>query len=117
MEPRALDWIFDEFEESENDPVYELTREDVQELLDIGVSEDDMYQIKQVAKIVKLTYVWRYDNGYVESGVISASEAIGIIGKHRFLCGLDRCSFHRSALQANEDASVLISFDAYAYFE
>ena len=113
----ALDWIFDEFEESENDPVYELTREDVQELLDIGVSEDDIYQIKQVAKIVKLRYEWRYENGTSESGPISASEAIGIIGKHRFLCGLDRCAFHYSATQTNEDASVVIYYDAFEYFK
>ena len=113
----ALSWIFDEFEENENDPVYELTEEDAQELLDIGVSEDDIYQIKQVAKIVKLGYDWNYENGTSEGGPISASEAIGIIGKHKFLCGLDRCAFHWTATQSNDDGTVVIYYDASEYFK
>lgn len=109
-------YLFDMIEEDEFDPVYKLTDEDVEELLEIGADPEDINQIREVAAVVKLTYKWKYDNGEVESGSISAPEAISIIGKHKFLCGLDRCAFHRDAVQTNEDASVIISFDAYAYF-
>lgn len=112
----ALNWMSNLIEEDEFDPVYKLTDEDVKELLEIGAEPEDINQIREVAAMVKLTYVWMYDNGYVESGFISTPEAIGIIGKHKFLCGLYRCAFHYSARQANEDASVVISFDAFAYF-
>lgn len=110
----ALSWIA---EEDKFDPVYELTDEDVKELLDIGVPGDDIYQIKQVAKIVKLGYDWDYENGTSEGGPISASEAIGIIGKHKFLCGLDRCAFHWTATQSNNDGTVVIYYNASEYFK
>lgn len=113
----ALSWMSTLIEEDRSDPVYELTNEDVKELLDIGVPESYIYQIKQIAKIVKLGYDWNYENGTSEGGPISASEAIGIIGKHKFLCGLDRCAFHWTATQSNDDGTVVIYFNACEYFK
>ena len=46
----------------------------------------------------------------------NAKEVIELIGRERWLSGLDRCAFHMAACNNNEDNTVLAFFDATRFF-
>ena len=95
-----------------------LSRKDVAFLYKIGEKdEQDILQISRAATKTKY-YVSALSNGQPDTKErrISQKEAIAILGRERFLAGLDRSAFHWSATVESEDGTMLVYFDSSAFF-
>ena len=71
---------------------------------------EDERSILQIEKAIKKTIF------EIDGKRISADEAISLIGRRNFLCGMDRCAFHVDAVQHTLDGKDLY-FDSRPYFK
>ncbi len=85
-----------------------LTEEDRQFLRE-EMFEDER-SILQIEKAMKKTIF------EIDGKRISADDAISLIGRKNFLCGMDRCAFHVDAVQHTPDGKDLY-FDSRPYFK
>lgn len=74
-----------------------------------GFSDEDVNQITYASK----ANVTRYE---VDGKQIAKSEAIGILGREKWLCGVGRSAFHRTATQVADDGTV-VYFDSTVMFK
>ena len=86
-----------------------LTKKDKEILLSGGVSEDDFPQIEAVSTGRNTIYE-------VDDRRISREQAIALLGRKNFLCGLARSAFHRSACQDTTDGKEVL-FDSGNFFK
>lgn len=82
-------------------------------LRSIGVSDMDFNQMEKAS--TKTIYTMCEVGSDVEKK-INRKEAISILGREKYLCGLHRSSFHRTATQINEDETLIVYFDSSRYF-
>ena len=85
-----------------------LTEEDRQFLRE-EMFEDER-SILQIEKAMKKTTF------EIDGKRISADDAISLIGRRNFLCGMDRCAFHVDAVQHTPDGKDLY-FDSRPFFK
>ena len=82
----------------------ELTKKDIKTLINFGVANKEIEQIKECLKQTKFSSS--------KNRTIKYSTAIKYLGKKEFLSGMARCSFHWSAVRQYKDGS-----DRYVYFD
>lgn len=96
-----------------------MSQKDVAFLYKIGeTDEQDIQQISRAATKTKYYVSALLSNGQPDTKErrISQKEAIAILGRERFLAGLDRSAFHWSATVESEDGTMLVYFDSSAFF-
>lgn len=76
-----------------------------------------MKQIEDVAYVMILSKETDVDRWHSTFNQITAEEAIEILGIEKFLSGLHRVAFHRSAVRYNNDESIHIHFRAFTYWD
>ena len=91
-----------------------LSNKDKKYLLSIGALEDDFEQMEKVTKHTKYEYFTKEDESIVTT--ITQKKSIEILGRERFLIGLLRSAFHRSAVQYNDNGEYVL-FDSEKFFK
>lgn len=93
----------------------ELTAEDKKILREcFGESEKD---IEQIEEFLDETVYELIDNKTGAEKKISAKKAIKLLGRRAFLAGLDRSTFHWSAvIDVSDNEDLYVFFDSSAYW-
>ena len=87
-----------------------LTDSDKSLLTGLGYEEKDMDQIEQA--IGKTVFLLNFESR------ISSGQALSLLGREKFLSGMGRCAFHRSAVRSIGDSlEDHIYFDASGLFK
>lgn len=86
-----------------------FTKANCDYLKSLGETDDDILQIKQAYKVLKLE-----DK---KGNKITKQQAIETLGIETFLSGLARASFHWTATRYNMSGNDLIYFDCSKLFE
>ena len=92
-----------------------LTNKDKEYLLSIGVKEDNFQQMEKACKYVKYEMFTKEDESIVIP--ITQEKAIEILGREKYLSGLQRCTFHSSAVRYNESETIFVLFDSYKFLK
>ena len=85
-----------------------LTDEDKALLLELGETEDHFWQVEEAMKTCYTKYS-------CDGKTISRQKAIELLGKRKYICGLTRSAFHRTAVQETSDGEK-VYFDSNRLF-
>lgn len=92
-----------------------LTEEDKQILRGWNETEQN---IEQIESLLNRTIYTLIDNNTGTERKISATKAVKLLGRKCFLSGLDRSTFHWSAVrELTEDENVCVDFDSSDYWK
>ena len=80
-------------------------------LLSWGHNKEDLWQIKESTKYLKLT---KYDG--VKKVKITQREALEILGRKEFISGISRAAFHFTAMRTGKN-QINVLFDCGAMFK
>ena len=100
-------------------PKFKLTEDDIALLREWGETNDD--DIKQIERCASEKWT-KYELTDYKQEIrkkISREEAIEILGRERWLSGMQRCAFHCSAVRYQGDGredDLFVLFDAYKFF-
>lgn len=88
-----------------------LSDSDKSMLKGMGYEEKDMDQIEQA--ISKTVFLLNFESK------ISSEQALSLLGREKFLNGMGRCTFHKSAVRSvgNNPEDDFIYFDASGLFK
>lgn len=89
-----------------------LTTSDIELLKSWGYSQKDMSQIQEA--ILRSSYEL-YEKKTDKTQFVSATKAISILGRERFLSGIGRSAFHWSS--SRETKTHVVSFDSRILFK